>query len=120
MSILESSDLAIIGTWIVERINERPVIDRSPASLDFGEQGKLSGNASCNNYFGTYEKEGTNLTLNAVGKTNKICIVEALMEQEARLMEALPAVSSYEISDGILTLKDGSGKTVFRAARQTG
>lgn len=114
----QDSDLA--GTWMVEFIYERPVIDNSPASIIFSEEEQLAGNASCNNYFGKYSVSGSNLTLDAAGKTNKMCIVAALMEQEARFMDALPAVSSYEILHGILTLKDESGETIFRAARQSG
>lgn len=110
-------DAELTGEWMVEYIYERPVIDNSPASIKFGEESGLAGNASCNNYFGTYKEEGASLTLNAVGKTNKMCIVAALMEQEARFMAALPNVAGFEIRDGILFLSDENGETVFRAAR---
>ena len=112
-----ASDSELVGEWMVEYIYERPVIDNSPASINLGEKGGLSGNASCNNYFGTYKQDGTSLILNAVGRTNKMCIVEALMEQEARLMAALPNVTGFEIREGILFLLGESGETVFRAAQ---
>jgi heat shock protein HslJ len=117
MSVREPSGSELIGTWMVEYIYDRPVIDNSPASIIFAEEDRLAGNASCNNYFGKYTLSGTELILNAAGKTNKMCIVEALMEQEARLLEALPAVSSFEIREGILFLLNESGETVFRAAQ---
>lgn len=113
-----ASDSELVGEWMVEFIYERPVIDNSPASINLGEKGGLSGNASCNNYFGTYKQDGSSLIiLNAVGKTNKMCIVEALMEQEARFMAALPNVAVYEIREGILFLSDENGDIVFRAAQ---
>lgn len=110
-------DSELVGEWVVEYIYERPVIDNSPASIEFREKGGLAGNASCNTYFGIYKEAGTSLTLNAAGKTNKMCIVEALMEQEARFLAALPNVTGFEIREGILFLLDESGEIVFRAAQ---
>ena len=38
--------------WFVEYISDRPVIDRSPASIRFDADGQVSGNTSCNRFFG--------------------------------------------------------------------
>lgn len=112
-----ASDSELVGEWMVEYIYERPVIDNSPAWINLGEKWGLSGNASCNNFFGTYKQDGSSLVLNATGKTNKMCIVEALMEQEARLMAALPNVAGHEIREGIPFLSDENEDIVFRAAQ---
>lgn len=115
MPIRKKDELS--AEWMVEYIYDRPVIDNSPASIQFAEEKRLVGNASCNTYFGTYEFDGSSLTLNAAGKTNKMCIVAALMEQEARFLDALPNVTNFEIREGILFLMDENGETVFRAAQ---
>lgn len=113
----EPVDSGLTAEWIVEFIYEQPVIDRSPASINFVEDNVLAGNASCNRYFGTYAQEDSNLTLNVTGKTNKMCILDSLMEQEARFLAALPQVTSFEIREGILFLLDEDGEAAFRAAQ---
>ncbi len=118
MSKAESTGSELIGTWMVEYIYDRPVIDHSPASIMFAQGDRLVGNASCNNYFGSYKVSGSNLALATAGKTNKLCTVVALMEQESRFLDTLPAVNSYEILEGILFLKDTRGETALRAAHE--
>ena len=119
MPVFKKDHEELFAEWIVEYIYERPVIDNSPASIQFEKEKRLVGNASCNTYFGTYELIGSSLSLNAAGKTNKMCVVAAQMEQEARFLDALPNVASYEILGGILFLKDEDGETVFRAAQHS-
>jgi heat shock protein HslJ len=117
MVSVTQKDASISGKWVVEWIYDRPVIDHSPASFEFGPEQRLTGNASCNNYFGMYAIDGSSLTLHPIGKTSKMCIADALMEQEARFMDALPDVTVYEVRDGILFLKNAGGATVFRAVK---
>lgn len=38
------------GIWYIEYIGDRPVIDRSPARIQFTEDGAINGNASCNRF----------------------------------------------------------------------
>ena len=42
----------LMGAWTVEYIGERPVIDNSPATIEFAEEGRVGGNASCNRFVG--------------------------------------------------------------------
>jgi len=39
---------------VVEFIGERPVIDNSPATIEFAGNGRVGGNASCNRFVGEY------------------------------------------------------------------
>lgn len=114
----EPAVLDLLGDWLVETIGGRPVVDRSPASIAFAGDNRFGGNASCNRYFGSYERDGRRLSLQNVGATKKMCVVEALMEQESRFLAALPRVASYDVREGVLFLLDEQGETVIRAARQ--
>ncbi|MCL1049972.1 META domain-containing protein [Shewanella abyssi] len=105
-------DLAIEGTWHIEVANGQAVIDYSPAQLTFEAEGKLTGNNSCNNFFGSYVLSGQSLQLQPAGHTMKAC-VDALMAQEQRVMQAMPAISQGKLSKGKLLLQDADNKTLL-------
>ncbi|MCG9730110.1 META domain-containing protein [Shewanella sp. Isolate13] len=105
-------DLAIEGTWHIESANGQPVIDYSPAQLTFEAEGKLTGNNSCNNFFGNYVLAGQSLQLQPAGSTMKAC-VDALMAQEQRVMQVIPAVTQAQMANGKLLLKDADNKTIL-------
>ncbi|NRB22720.1 META domain-containing protein [Shewanella sp.] len=104
--------IELTGTWHIEVIAGDPVIDYSPAQLIFSQEGKLSGNNSCNSFFGEYSQQGSSITLSPTGSTMKAC-VDALMEQEQRVMTAMPKVTSGQIVKNQLVLQDANGKTQF-------
>lgn len=101
----EPQGIELAGTWHIEVIAGNPVIDYSPAQLIFSQDGKLTGNNSCNNFFGGYSIQGSSITLSPAGNTMKAC-VDALMDQEQRVMMAMPKVTSGQIAKGKLLLKD--------------
>ncbi|EDQ00950.1 META domain-containing protein [Shewanella benthica] len=108
----EFLEIELTGTWHIEVIAGHPVIDYSPAQLIFSPEGKLSGNNSCNSFFGEYSLQGSSITLSPEGSTMKAC-VDALMDQEQRVMTAMPRVISGQIVKSQLVLKDANGKTQF-------
>src|SRR5690606_41534978 len=59
--VADSNEL--FGIWVVEYISERPVIDGSPARIQFGADGAINGNASCNRFFGDYTYQEGRLTI---------------------------------------------------------
>jgi len=115
MSPPVESDLA--GAWMVEYIGERPVIDNSPATIEFAGNGRVGGNASCNRFVGEYALSGSSLSFGKLGATKMMC-PPALMEQEARFLAALERVSKVQIQNGLLVLLDVEGVTVFKASRK--
>ncbi|MCL2918960.1 META domain-containing protein [Shewanella litorisediminis] len=106
----------LLGTWLIEQVNDHPVIDYSPAKLVFEEGNKLHGNNSCNNFFGSFELQGNQLLLSPSGTTRKAC-VDALMDQEARVADALPKVRSLAQGEGKLRLFDSEGKLLLILSR---
>lgn len=105
----------LFGIWVVETISERPVIDGSPARIQFGTDGAINGNASCNRFFGDYTYEDGRLTINPLGSTRMMCL-PTLMEQETRLLEFLPTASSASIENGVLILRDAKGRLIIQAS----
>ncbi len=115
MSAPGKSDL--MGAWTVEYIAERPVIDNSPAYIEFTEEGRVGGNASCNQFTGAYVLSDSNLAFSKLASTRKMCF-PALMEQEARFLAALERVAKVQKQNGLLVLLDADGGAVFKASRK--
>jgi heat shock protein HslJ len=107
----------LIGSWAVEYIGERPVIDRSSAYMTFSEEGRIAGNSSCNQFTGTYELRAGSLEFRKIAMTNKRCH-PALMEQEYRFLAALQRVAKAQFVKGLLVLLDANDDMLFRASRR--
>lgn len=104
------------GPWFIEYIEDRPVIDRSPANIEFGEDGQVSGSSSCNRFTGSYETTGNALKIGPLATTRRACI-DALGEQEQRFLASIAKVSQWTMENGLLILSDEAGRELFRAAK---
>jgi heat shock protein HslJ len=82
--------------WVVEDIDGKWIIDNSRASLNFGDDGRVYGRASCNTYSATFTLTGEGLTVANAVTTDKACAT-SLMQQEARFLETLQRVQRFEI-----------------------
>jgi heat shock protein HslJ/membrane-bound inhibitor of C-type lysozyme len=102
--------LALDGTrWQVIAIDGEDVVTGSKATLVFDVDGKLAGNASCNQYFGNWSVSGSDLSLAPAGATMRAC-EEPLMSQERRFLEALPdTVRLEKTADGRVAFLDANG-----------
>ncbi|MDB2386423.1 META domain-containing protein [Shewanella sp.] len=105
-------DLPIKGTWYLEVVSDQPVIDYSPAQLTFEDEGKLSGNNSCNTFLGHYSLSGHTLQLRPTGNTLKAC-VDALTAQEQRVVKVMPEITHAALRKSKLLLKDADNKTLM-------
>lgn len=100
------------GEWRIEDIGGQGIIDDSRATLVFGSDGRLSGNASCNRLIASYNVEGEKITISPAGLTMMAC-PPALMDQERKLVDLLGAVNAYSIDNtGALVLRTASGGQV--------
>jgi putative lipoprotein len=102
-----AGDLA--GTsWTLVSIGGTPVVEGSRPDVTFGADGQASGSTGCNSMSGTYATDGAALTFGAMAMTRMAC-EESLMTQETAVLEALAAVSGWEIdSEGRLHLTGGT------------
>ncbi len=110
---------SLTGTrWQVEDIAGEGVIDRSPATVEFPEPGRVAGNASCNRYMGGYEQDGATLTFGNLAGTMMAC-PEPLMAQEQRFHQAMGQVTGWRVDaqTDLLHLVNDAGDTMIRASR---
>ena len=94
--------------WVLESYgdadNLTKVIDGTEVTAEFAK-GQVNGSAGCNNYFGSYEVSGKNLTFGPVASTEMYCMdPEGVMDQEYAYLQALGKAETYEIKGGKLLI----------------
>lgn len=98
--------------------NERPA-EEGAITARFSEDGRVSGSAGCNRYFGRYERSEARLSISQVGATRKAC-PPPVMEREQAYLTALDAVAGWTRRAGRLDLLDASGERLLRFTQQGG
>lgn len=89
--------------WLLKDLSGNGVVDHVRATLAFPEAGKVTGNGSCNRFFGTSEIHGNAIKLGALGSTRMAC-PEGVMNQEAKYLEELQAAERFEWKDPYLLI----------------
>jgi len=92
----------------------------SVVTLNFQAE-QVSGNASCNNYSGTYQTTGSKIEFGPMAATRKLCAQPlGIMEQENAYLAALEATAEYDLKGNVLELKDEQGEVILMLNRATG
>jgi heat shock protein HslJ len=96
------------------------VLAGSTLTMQFGEDGVLSGNGGCNNYNGTYTVDGDKITIGALAATRMACSDPAgVMEQETLFLTALQTAATYKIAGNQLEMRTVDGALAVDAAIPT-
>lgn len=94
----------------------RSLIIGSEITLLLNEDGTVSGNASCNDYNGTYELDGGGITIGPLATTRKFCSDPAgVMDQETQYLAALQNAEVWAINNTRLELRDTGGALQVQA-----
>lgn len=94
--------------WSIEEIDGRPVFEQG-YFLEFGPE-RLSGRAGCNNFAGSYRRDGDRLIAGAIVSTRMACSEPAAGDERSLLaiLAGPVAISRSEESDTLL-LTGGAG-----------
>lgn len=118
MTFAPSATTGLAGTkWDIVNVNNGnqgvvSVVTGTTLTLAFGEGGRVSGNAGCNSFTGTYTSENNALNIGPLASTQKLCTEPAgVMEQEAQYLAALQKSATYSIAGSTLTIRDASDAT---------
>jgi heat shock protein HslJ len=109
-------------SWRLEALgtsgNMRPALTTTDVSLSFLEDSRVSGNASCNSYFGQYVASDGNgtLTVSGLGSTKMFCNEPGVMQQEQDFLNTLGAAEHYSVEEGLLHISGGDMELVFSRA----
>ena len=68
------------------------------------EDGNAGGNASCNQYGGSYDLDGSSISFGPLVSTQMFCGDPGVMDQEMAYLAAMESVDAWAIDDGALTL----------------
>jgi heat shock protein HslJ len=97
----------------------RSVIAGTTLTMAFGTDGRVTGSAGCNNYFGPYTHEADRLTLGPAAATKKACLQpEGAMEQEQQFLAALGTVATVRLEGNRARLQAADGSTALTLERQ--
>ena len=108
---------SLVGaTWLVEDIRGGGVIDFAQTTIGFDDRGGVHGYGGCNDFNGSAEIAGEELSLGPMAATRRAC-AEALMDQEFKFFATLDAVEGYRFDGPFLLLTDAAGDAVLRLTR---
>ncbi len=77
----------------------------------FGEDGRLTGSAGCNNYMTGYTVDGNTISIEPAATTRKMC-ADDVMQQESAYLAALLMAETFDIQGDRLELRTADGALV--------
>ena len=95
-------------TWVLESYGKQaqlsPVLEGIKVTAVFdNNKGEVTGSAGCNNYFASYEINGSQISVSDVGATRMFCGEPAgLMEQEDQYLMLLQGAETFQIKNNKL------------------
>ncbi len=85
------------------------LLEGSEITASFDDVEGVSGNAGCNDYFGTYLTSDGAILFGSLGTTMRFCDTPAgVMEQEQEFLAALQSATRFTIEGGTLEMRDRS------------
>lgn len=78
----------IEGSWQIEALNGRPVLRGTRPSVTF-DKGRVTGNAGCNRFNGSYDFARGRLTVGPLASTRMACLDRARSQQETAILAVL-------------------------------
>ena len=95
------------------------VISGTTITAVFNEDGRVSGSAGCNNYFGTYTVSGNSLSISSIGSTKMNCPGRGVILQESTYLTSISKAASFTISGTRLSLADANGATLLSFTKES-
>ena len=80
--------------------------------VQFSSKGELSGFGGCNNFFGTYEQNGEQLTIGPLASTKKACFGDGLMQSETEFLNQLQNTHHVQATHKELRLLNRHGEEI--------
>ena len=118
---VDSQDLADTAWEVTSYNNGRMavvgVLPGTEISAYFGADGRVSGNAGCNQYFAGYTVNGNAIEIGRAGTTTMLCPEPpGVMEQETAFLQSLEMTAAYQIQGDTLILLDANGVNLAELA----
>ena len=92
---------------------EKAVLPGATLTLDFDDQGLVSGQGGCNSFGGQYKLDNGSLSLSSLAQTLRACADDSFNQQEAQYMLALGSTARYELTADHLTIFYDNGASAL-------
>lgn len=102
----------LIGTWKVIQMDGIESLKNFPTFVFADEENRVSGYAGCNNYFASYNLNGSEITFGDAGSTRKMC---ADMSVEDAFLKKMNQIAYYKLVKSELHLFDAKDKLIMLA-----
>jgi uncharacterized lipoprotein YbaY len=112
----ELVELVVGREWVLESIGGADITAMRPASLRFGDDGRVTGSTGVNRMFGGYDITDGRLSVTTPGTTSMAGPPEA-MAVETLFLRAITGGGDVAVDGDRLTIGDGETLLTFRAAR---
>jgi putative lipoprotein len=102
--------------WSLDSYGEQDepehVLDGTRITMKFDQaKAEVSGSGGCNTYFGSYDIDGSSLSISNLAWTEMACLSPSgVMEQEQEFLSLLADAGSFKIDDDSLTITCSNGK----------
>jgi putative lipoprotein len=98
--------------WTAERIFDRDAT-AAQSTMTINADDTVSGNTACNNYQGSVERDGNNISFGMLAATRMMC-EPAVSGQATGFLEALGETHAWSQTGGQLDLLDENGTAILR------
>lgn len=106
----------IRGDWSIETaMNNSTQGGDEPATISFGNDGRINGCATVNRFFGDYTNKAGRLTFSTVGMTR---MMGQSMDIERAICDALDKTYTVKVDGNTATIMDKDGKAVMVLKRK--
>ncbi len=122
--IVPPSPAPFVGTtWILDSFYTADavssVINGIAITAVFDNEGRITGSAGCNDYFGSYTLAGNSLSIHSIGSTKMNCPGRGIMLQEQTYLASLSKAAGFTINGNRMSLSDAKGTTLLSFTRQS-
>ncbi len=93
--------------------SETTVVAGTTVTLKFAEDNRASGSTGCNNYSGSYQVRGDNLSFSRLVSTRRACLDQNANQQEQRFLSTLGAASRFRLAASRLTILSDRGRSAL-------
>jgi heat shock protein HslJ len=105
-------------SWELMTYGETKPIPGTTITATF-EDGRVTGSAGCNTYFGSYQVDGDRIRVGDMAMTEMACLEpEGAMEQELVFAELMRGAQSFRLADGQLEIFGADGEALTLVPRE--
>ena len=112
----ESQNLAETG-WRLDSLGEAGVVVDAVVTLDFVDDGRLTGETGCNSFNGPYQSDGDASSIGPLAVTRAACPDPARAAMETAYLAALERAETYRIDEHVLTFYGQNDRVLAELAR---